>query len=389
MKKISLIVCFIANLISCNILIGYADTGFHEPNSEIRAVWMVPRLLFDEDPDKGKMEVRKFVKKIADANFNVILAEMPSEYIAAITDDRYQKVIPIIKWDAIGELIKNSREAGIQVHIWYSFTDYKSPRSPEFNPVHNGNPEWAAVQIDELNMDRTSNVKSLRRMSVICPLHPEARHWELRLLGQVLQRYPLLSGVHIEEPGYGGRGDCVCDLCLKLYRDIYGIIGTPDVNGPQAEELKCLGTTEFMRQLRNQTKIKNPKILLSVNGGHSWQIDRHSGRNWKRWADLKWLDFYVPQIYTTDVNKLRDNAQTTVLALGNDCPVVVGIAVKWGLEERNRNSVETILKEIDIARRVGAKGVIIYKAEYLTNEYLSALKSGPFRDPAPLPKQED
>jgi uncharacterized lipoprotein YddW (UPF0748 family) len=386
MKSALAIFCFFVIMIGAVINWSYADHSSQVGDPEIRALWVVPRLQFEAVPEIGKKQIRAFVKKIGDANFNILLVEMPSDYMAAKTDERYQKDIPVAKWDAIGELIKMSHEAGLQVHLWYSFTDYKSPRSPEFNPIHKGDPQWAAVQIGERTTERTPNRDLPRRMSVLCPVHPEARRWELGLLEQAIQRYPLLSGIHIEEPGYSGQGECVCDLCLKLFQEIYGINGLPDVNSPQAEDLRCLGTTDFIRSLRILIKSLNPEMVMSVNGGFSWQTDRRLGRNWKQWAELKWLDFYTPQIYTTDVNKFRNNVQNTVSALGNDCPVIPGIALKWGPEERNVNSLETVLREIELARQVGAKGVVIYKDEFLTGEYLDALKSGPFKEKVPVPK---
>ncbi|HMK65373.1 MAG TPA: family 10 glycosylhydrolase, partial [Thermodesulfobacteriota bacterium] len=192
MKKTGLILGLFAILAvsvisSTDIPRGYAVQPSPMGSPEIRALWMVPRLIFDADPEKGKIQIREYVQKMANAHFNTLLVEMPSDYIAALTDERYQKAIPITKWDALGELINFAHEVGLQVHLWYSFTDYKSPRSPEFNPLHNGNPKWAAVQIKE-RME--PNKERPKRMSVLCPLNPDARRWELGLLEQVIKRYP-------------------------------------------------------------------------------------------------------------------------------------------------------------------------------------------------------
>lgn len=350
--------------------------------TEIRAVWMHPESQFSADPERGRLEVHQFVESIASANFNLILPWVRSEYVAALTDETYQKSIPIAKWDALGELIKVAHERGLQIHLWYSFTYYKSPNSPDFNPKHAGNPDWGARQLDELLPDRITGKVVPRRMANVCPLHPEAREWEVNLIRRVLDRYPLLSGVHIEEPGYSGVGNCVCNLCLKLFKSIYGFDETVDVNGPQAQDLKCVGTTAFMRQLRVWLKEKNPNLVLSTNGGPSWQSDRESGRDWKHWAQRGWLDFYASQIYTTNAESFKAGAQTVITDLGKDCLVSIGVAVQWS---GGKNTAETVVKEIEIARKLGAKGVLIFSGEALTDEYLTALKAGPFSQPAALP----
>jgi uncharacterized lipoprotein YddW (UPF0748 family) len=367
------------------MLSAYVDMQSWAAEPELRAVWT--HLQFDADPAKGRTEVREYVERMARANFNAILPWVTSDYLVALTDETYQKVTPNAKWDALGELIKDSQEKGLQVHIWYSFTSYKRPQSPEFNPTLHGSPAWASVQIDELNTDGTTEGEVPKRMANLCPLHPGGRDWELELIKRAVERYPSLSGIHIEEPGYTGDGCCVCDLCRKLYQQIYGLKGLPDVNGQQAEDLKCLGTTEFMRQLRKWMSGRKPRMLLSANGAYAWLPDRRSGRDWKRWAEFKWLDFYVPQIYTSDLSAFRDHAQTTVSDLSKNCPVAAGLAVNWG--QKGQNSIETIIREITIARQVGVKGIVIYNGQVLTDEHLKALKSGPFSESVSLPKLEN
>ena len=375
---------FLVLLLSLFLPMACAGTNWAAA-PEIRAVWA--DLQFNADPEKGANEVREFVKSVADANFNAIFPWVSSEYFAALTDEKYQKIVPVAKWDALGQLLKVSQEKGLQVHLWYSFTGNKSSRSPEFDPVHGGNPNWAAIRTDELYADDTGRIFP-KRMTTLCPLRREGREWELRLLESLLEKYPSISGIHIEEPGYEGGGNCVCDLCRGVFQQIYGLSDRLNADGPQAADLKCLGTTEFMRELRKRTRAKNRFLVLSANGAFSWDSDRGSGRDWKRWAELKWLDFYVPQIYSGDLNLFRNRVQRTISDLGGACPVIVGIAVKSGPgpEGKYGNSVETILREIDIARQSGAKGIVIFRDKFLKDEHLIALKAGPFREPATFPK---
>ncbi len=142
-----------------------------------------------------------------------------------------------------------------------------------------------------------------------------------------------------------------------------------------------MGTTEFMRRLRERLQKRNPKLVLSTNGGYSWRGDRRIGRDWGRWARLGWLDFYAAQIYTTNVDAFHQRAQTTISDLGQDCAVFIGIAAEWG---GGKNPVETVLKEIEVARQLGAKGIVLFHGKALTDEYLAALKAGPFKEPAVL-----
>src|SRR4051812_10759890 len=69
-------------LVCLSELRGRSSSG--APKTEVRAVWMHPDQQFASDPVKGKQEVRQFVNRIADANFNMILPWVTSEYLAAL-----------------------------------------------------------------------------------------------------------------------------------------------------------------------------------------------------------------------------------------------------------------------------------------------------------------
>ena len=352
---------------------------------EARGIWIHPESQFSADPEKGRLEVREFVRRFAQANFNLILPWIRSAYVAALTDENHRKSVPIAGWDALGELVKVAHESNVQVQVWYSFTDYHSPDSPDFNPKLGGNPAWAARRIDELVPDKTTGKVVPRRMNDVCPLHPEARKWQLRQIQTLLERHPALDGIHIEEPGYGTRGNCVCDLCLELFKNMYGFPETNSVDGVEAEDLKCLGTTDFMRQLGELLNRLNPKLVLSANGGYAWRGDRRQGRDWGRWAHLGWLDYYAAQVYTGNLNDFSSRVQTVCRDLKPDCAVLVGIGVDWS--GGGTNTLETVLKEIETSRKLGADGVALFHGRAITDAHLAALKAGPFREPARLPER--
>src|SRR5689334_12257880 len=105
--------------------------------NEARGVWL-HLTDFSIDPVQGKKEVHETVQKFADANFNLIMPWVLSEYVAALSDTNYLPAAPSAKWDALGELTHEAALRKMKVEIWYSFTYYKSPQSPEFDPKHVG-----------------------------------------------------------------------------------------------------------------------------------------------------------------------------------------------------------------------------------------------------------
>ena len=352
-----------------------ADAPSTPPKAEARGVWLHPFSDFSAEPVAGKQEIETFVKQVADANFNFLLPWVLSDYVAALTDTNYQHAFPCAKWDSLGVLISAARQRKLPVHIWYSFTYYKSSSSPEFNPAHAGNPSWAARTVG-------ADKKLTSPKTDACASNPQARQWQLQLMDQLLDRYPDIAGIHIEEPGYGYAGNCGCDGCQALFRQLFGADLLAEISGPQSEDLKCLGTTDFIRQLRARLLKRNPRLIFSVNGGTGWRGDRTLGRDWRRWAEFGWLDYYAAQCYTDNLSSFSSNTQQVIADL-SPTPVFAGIHIK---SSSGTNPLSAILKEIEIARQHHAAGIILFSGKSLTDEHLSALKSGPFALPALYPE---
>ncbi len=359
-----------------------SDSPASQPAPEIRAIWVHIESRFSADPQTGRAQVRRFVERAARANLNLILPWIRSEYIAALDDPSYASACPVARWDALGELIQAARERGISVHPWYSFTYYKSSASPEFNPKHGGNPAWAARRIDELIPDAKTGKTVDRRFADCCPRHAEARAWQVRWIEHLLDRYPTLDGFHIEEPGFGYPGNCVCDQCLREFREQRGKDLKNIVDGPEAADFKCIATTAFVDALRPSLLRRGPKFCFSINGGCSAAQERSLGRDWGRWARGGSMDVYYAQDYTPDMQAFRQNAAQVLGDLKGTMPVALGIGIMWS---GGRNDVKTVIAQIATARELGASGVALFSGEEIPEELWTALKEGPFGNAAPLP----
>jgi uncharacterized lipoprotein YddW (UPF0748 family) len=339
---------------------------------EIRAAWLTLDAI-SADAARGAEEIHSLVDRLADARFNTIFVWVRSEYAVAIEEERYRQQAPTAAWDAVGELLRAAEQRGLQVHMWYSFTHYKTPNSPEFDPACDGDPQWASVALDELNSDR-------RSMLDVCPLHPAGRRWELALIQRFVSRYPSLAGVHIEEPGYGYADRCVCDHCRQVFREINDAALEAELTSERAADLKCLGTTDFMRDLQHWIRASDRKLVLSANGGFDGQAERIQGRDWARWARLGWLDFYAAQVYVSDQENFNRRVAVVTGDLREQCPVLIGIGVNWS---SGANDAATVVRQVELARQAGAQGVVLYHAAAFSDELLEALKAGPFHAPAP------
>jgi uncharacterized lipoprotein YddW (UPF0748 family) len=378
-----------------------------DPNVEARGVWVHTEhdkygIGFDADETKGKEQIRATVQKFADLHLNLVLPWTSTGYLVALENSEYQEAHPTARWDALGYLIREATKHGLAVHLWYAPTEYRDASWPDFDPKVGGNPKWAARRIDELvpnypiakkddqepqwlmNAVKTP-LPPEKPMHDICPQHAAARAWQRQLLTKALDRYPELSGIHLEEPGYTYPGNCVCDLCQTVFQQLYQEPLVEHINSLEAQDFRCLGTSAFVAALYRMIRTRNLGLQLSANASVDWRWDeRILGRDWPHWARLGWLDYYVPQDYTTNLDAYRRQLSLTMKDLGEACPVYAGIGISWG-DHPTTIPPQLVVRQIEVARELGASGVVLFPAEGINDELEEALLKGPFRFAAKLP----
>jgi uncharacterized lipoprotein YddW (UPF0748 family) len=351
--------------------------------TETRATWFHPLTDFSSDSVKGKEEVHVAVQRLAEANFNLLLPWTSSDYLAALDDPGYREKVPAAGWDMLAVLLEEAKAAGLRVDMWYSFSDYKTAQSPEFEPRVGGNPQWAARRAYETVPDPRTGQTVPRRVQTLCSLHPDARQWVVRLIGKALDRYPQFRGLHIEEPGYAFADNCVCDLCKETFTRVYGGSLMERITTQQAEDLRNVGPSAFVDDVRDLIGNRRPRLFFSTNGGNNWRNDRRRGRDWGRWTRSGWFDAFFAQCYTPDPDRFKKNFGVTMKDIAPDCPVYAGIAFRWS---SGKNTVEEMVHQVETAREMGAGGFSLFHARAFTDELLAALRKGPFRNPARLPE---
>lgn len=352
-----------------------------KPKGEVRGVWLHPERSYSANPEEGKKQIRTTVERLAKANFNLILPWITSDYLAGFDSPEYAATHPTAKWDSLGVLIEEAAQHGLGVDIWYSYTDYRTAASPEFNPKVGGNPEWAAHRLDELVADPKTGKTVAPPMDNVCPMHWQARRWQQAQIRKTLDRYPKLRGFHIEEPGYGVRTYCVCELCRTTFEKLHGQKLTDVMESYIAEDFRTLGNTAFFEELRAEFQTRYPKLVLSANGGFDWMHDRKRGREWGRWARAGWLQYYASQVYVTDTAKFKQQFGKTMADIGANCPIYAGLAIDWS---EGKNTLPEFVSQITAAQRMGAPGIALFHYAAFTDEVLAALKKGPFNKQVPL-----
>lgn len=377
---------------------------------EVRAIYTMPKWYWDgQTVESSRLKMAQFLNRAEETGLNTIYAWIESDGLASLLGEpayarspKYDFWNPDRGWDPLGELIAGAARRGIEVHLWYSFVRYK--RSilpiPEFNPdlevLPPGDPGWAALSKSqyEAGHEDSTDIDA----NALCANNPAARAWTLETLARAFDRYPMLSGLHIEEPGYLDAERCVCPRCRAHYADVYDddpenyVDHVYDTREPYFEDdlalpVKNHGTDAFAEALYDWWTSSQSTDALSYNGAWLPEFDAVRGRNWPTWSEEGWLPYYAPQIYTQEVDIYRDRLEATMEAL-TDTVVVPVTGLQWGTEATARNDVATVADQVELVRSmdgyadVVTGGMGLFSGAALTPEMTVGLRAGPYTQSA-------
>lgn len=369
------------------------------PQPDTRAVWLSLFDPFDlfadaERPERGPNPagVRQVFDILGASGVNTAIVMVDSWYAYSIVHPEYQPRKSLAEWDALAEVLSSARERGIAVHVSLPLVNYRGyPRgahlAPDFTPACGGSPAWRARYLGEGGaiVDSPDNV---------CPSRPETRAWQARLVADLLARYPEVSRIQLEEPGYDHPVFCVCDECRRQYAERTGgdlvaqlrrelareSCPEPDCDG-SAAALKCDHMTQLVRGVREE--LGGRELTWSATISYNRWHDRRLGRDWVAWAGMGWFDFVAPMIYTWTAGDFRRYLEQGVLAeLPEPCRVCPGIGVHFGgalspqpgRPAPNLNAVPEVVRQIAVAREVArgtgrVDGFALFLGELLRPDY--------------------
>lgn len=320
------------------------------PDGQLRALWCAPPKTADEA--QGLKQIDEMLDRVVSGGFNALFLWGTSDYLWAVTEGGDElKESPTAFYDPFGKLIERGKACGVSVHLWYSPWIYKSAdRSIEMRR----HPDWAAV-----------NIEGKTDSDGICLNRPEVRQFELDLLRKVIRRYPDLAGIHIEEPGYNWGEYCYCPHCLKMCQALTGIEVGEERGAVQnmMRNFDAAFSTDFIIRLRAVIDEENANLLFSTNGAAGKNPDWRIGRDWTSWAARGYIDFYVPQIYTKDVESFKKGAVATKKQLG-DCVMVPGFAISWSGIYPERLTKETLESLVAAAKAAEGQGYVVFHYDH-------------------------
>lgn len=360
--------------------------------------------------EESRQAMREWLDMAALTGVNVLHAWIESPGAAALLGepryaDRYDFWNPD-RWDAMGELITEAAERGMEVHLWYSFTRYKRTRNwvPEYDPeltvLPPGDPDWASVRKSEYARGYTDPEDPHVSGDALCNNEFAAHDWTMELLTRLFDRYPSLNGLKIEEPGYLDADRCVCHRCQAVYagyydepgenllNHIYKTIETYYVDN-RAVPVKTRGTNKFARRVYDWWEASGPSDALFYSGSYQARRDRVRGRNWALWSRWGLVPYYIPQTFASSMKVYRRKLRVIMEAV-SDSAIIPAIGIKWsyGTNTPERVAAQiTATKAFDGESNTTIAGASLFSGAALTSDLARTLRTGPYASEAVSPWQ--
>ena len=269
--------------------------------------------------------------------------------------------------DQIAQCLSACKKYGVECHIWkVNFNLANAPK--EF--------------VDKLRQEGRLQVdKEGKEVLWLCPSHPENFKLELESMLEVVRKYDV-DGIHFDYIRYPDANSCYCDGCRKRFEEEKGVKveNWPQdvISGPLKDlyaDWRREQITKLVKAVSEEARKIKPSIKISAAVFQDYPNCReYVGQDWKLWVEEGYLDFVCPMDYTDSNSKFESLVKNQKEVIKGKIPFYPGIGAFI-------IPVEQVLQQIEIARKLGAEGFIIFNYDTRLVEYLPYISKGATETP--------
>jgi glycosyl hydrolase family 10/concanavalin A-like lectin/glucanase superfamily protein len=335
-------------------------------------VRMESRVIFDEDLRwaTSREETDRILARVKAAGFNVYVPCVwhgnGTYYPSALAEADPAVASRIASEDPLAYLIERAHALGIEIHPWFTVVRRENDRRPHFYDA--GTPGGAY---------------DIHR--------PEFRRYIVDLMADVVQRYDV-DGINLDY--IRAMGICTSPSCRKDYEQASGsrfwadyalrvVVGSARA---RLERWQDDAVRDIVEGFARRAKRLKPHVVISVDG-HPYPSGKPrplDGRHETRWLNEGLIDIVFVMDYGEVIDD--DNHEAVRRELRNPERLVV---IFGNYDRLNRREPviprrgELIAKYAAYAQRKWpSRAVAFYLYWQMNDEQVSALRNGPFREPA-------
>ncbi|MDX1493593.1 MAG: family 10 glycosylhydrolase [Longimicrobiales bacterium] len=361
---------------------------------EVRALWVVRYTLTSEEA------VLEMVERAERAGINTLIVQVRGRADAFYHSDiepRGESVREPDPFDPLALIIREAHARGMAVHAWVNTHLVWGPTARPRSPDHlvNANPDWLAVPrelgrelfgvdpydpafVDRLVEHAAANDHAVEGI-YSSPSHPAVQDRVHAVWLDLARRYDL-DGIHFDYIRFPSAEYDYSLGALERFRlwarsrlepqrfqaldeayrgDLYAFV---EGEGELWGEFRREQITRLVERIYRDVKALKPRLVVSAAVIADRELaygDRF--QDWPAWLEEGILDIAVPMAYTPDPSRFRELVQHARDATGDDRRLWAGIGAYM-------NTAEGTMEMIDIARRQGAGGVVLFSYDWAVGE---------------------
>lgn len=371
-----------------------AEAGPTRRFEEVRGVWVVRTTLSTPEG------VRAMVARAEAGGFNTLLVQVRGRgdaYYESRWEPRAEALTDRSDFDPLALTIQEAHARGMAVHAWVNTYLVWSGPTPPRSPLHlvNARPDWLAVPRalarDLWNVDpfaprftealvryAAQNPETVEGM-YSSPSSPAVQERVYDVWMDLADHYEL-DGIHFDYVRFPSAEYDYSRSALDRFRSWirgrltparFGALDeaydrdpfafTDALPGPWGE-FRRAQVTELVERVYHGVKARRPDLLVSA-AVFSDVADAYNSRfqDWRRWLQEDVVDVVVPMAYTPRNEIFRAQIREAAVSAGRQDRIWAGIGAYL-------NGYDGTLDKIDIARREGAGGVILFSYDWASTE---------------------
>ena len=185
----------------------------------------------------------------------------------------------------------------------------------------------------------------------------------LEAVVQELVRSYRLDGLHFDFIRYPGPAWDHSRAALVDFRRVHGteaLLGGPALDPAAWDDYRRRTVTALASRLADAARVARPGLVMSAAvAPDEAQAVHHKFQNWPYWLSSGILSALCPMVYTPD-NRIFVSQVERALARAGTQPVWAGIGAY-------RLDLQGIVEKVELARRAGAGGVVLFSHESLSS----------------------
>ena len=389
--------------------------------SEVRALWVVRTTL--TSPDK----IHKMLESASAAGFNTLIVQVRGRGDAYYNSRWEPRAIELkdqpADFDPLAVLLAEAHQRDLKVHAWLntSLLANLDALPSDSNHVFNRHPEWLAVpRAVASELYSMSPEDPAYRARIVewskanrgelegvytGPANPKVREHIYRIWMDILKKYPV-DGMHFDYVRLASPDFDFSRTSLKAFLKWLNPrlttaqrallkqslktnpLAATDAYKDKFGDFQREQITQLVARIYREVKKRRPEVIVSAavfaNDENAYT---RRFQDWRRWLKLGILDVACPMAYTTDTAVFRQQIE-----VANTAAHPAGKRV-WAGIGAYRISFESTVDKINVARALGADGVILFSYDFTATvgplnpqgDYLQRVRMSAFESPA-VPK---